>query len=65
MILEKNNIKCDLIRYSPTEINTINTISTANSRIDISIPRRDSVISVLNSYLDLIFDVLYNATKNR
>ena len=36
-----NLLKCDDMRYSPSEINTINT---ANSKIFINIPREDSVI---------------------
>ena len=64
---EKNEInrdilKCDYIRYSPSEISTINT---ANSQVYINIPREDSVISLLNSYLELNFDVLHAATNNR
>ena len=55
-------LKCDYIRYSPSEINTINT---ANSQVYINIPREDSVISLLNSYLELNFDVLHAATNNR
>ena len=54
--------KCDFIRYSPSEISTINT---ANSQVYINIPREDSVISLLNSYLELNFDVLHAATNNR
>ena len=54
--------KCDYIRYSPSEISTINT---ANSQIYINIPREDSVISLLNSYLNLNFDVVHAATNNR
>ena len=54
--------KCDYSRYSPSEISTINT---ANSQIYINIPRDDSVISLLNSCIDLNFDVLYAATNNR
>ena len=54
--------KCDYIRYSPSEINTINT---ANSQVYINIPRDDSVISLLNSYLVLNFDVLHARTNNR
>ena len=54
--------KCDYIRYSPSEISTI---YTPNSQIYINIPREDSVISLLNSYLDLYFDVLQAATGNR
>ena len=55
-------LKCDYIRYSPSEISTINT---ANSQIYINIPREDSVISLLNSYLDLNFDVLRADNNNR
>ena len=55
-------MKCDYIRYSPAEISTINT---ANSQIYINIPREDSVISLLNSYLELNFDVLHAADNNR
>ena len=54
--------KCDYIRYSPSEISTINT---PNSQIYINIPREDSVISLLNSYIELNFDVLKAATSNR
>ena len=64
---EKNEInrdflKCDYIRYSPSEISTINT---ANSQVYINLPREDSVISLLNSYLKLNCDVLHAATNNR
>ena len=60
--INRNILKCDYIRYSPSEISTI---KTANSQIFINIPREDSVISLLNSYLELIFDVLDTATNNR
>ena len=46
--------KCDFILYSPSEISTINT---AISQIFIKIPGEVSVISLLNSYLELNFDV--------
>ena len=55
-------LKCDYIRYSPSEISTINT---ANAQIYINIPREDSLISLLNSYLDLNSDVVHAATNNR
>ena len=55
-------LKCDYIRYSPSEISTINT---TNSQVYINIPREDSVISLLNSYLELDFDVLHAGTNNR
>ena len=64
---EKNEInrdilKCDYIRYSSSEIGTINT---TNSQVYINIPREGSVISLLNSHLELDFDVLHAATNNR
>ena len=57
-------LKCDYIRYPPSEISTTNT---ANSQlyIYINIPREDSVISLSNSYLELNFDVLHADTNNR
>ena len=60
--IDRRILKYDYIRYSPTEISTINT---ANNQLFIIIPREDSVISLLNSYLELIFDVLQAATYNR
>ena len=54
--------KCDYIRYSPSDISTINT---PNSQGYINIPREDSVISLLNSYLEINFDVLHAATIDR
>ena len=58
--INRNILKSDYIRYSPSEIGTINT---ANSQIYINTPREDSVNSLLNSYLDLIFDVVHAATN--
>ena len=43
----------------------MSTIDTANSQIYINILGEGSVISLLNSYLDLNFDVLHAATGNR
>ena len=60
--INRDILKCDYIRYSPSEISTINT---ANSQVYINIPREDSVISLLNSYLELNFDVLHAGTNNR
>ena len=60
--IDRRILKCDYKRYSPAEIFTINT---ANSQIYIKIPREDSVISLLNSYLELNFDVLHAADINR
>ena len=60
--VDRRILKCDYIRYSPSEISTINT---ANSQIYINIPREDSLISLLNSYIDLNFDVVHAANNNR
>ena len=60
--INRDIFKMDYIRYSPSEISTINT---ANSQVYINVPREDSVISLLNSYIDLNFDVVHAATNNR
>ena len=60
--IDRRILKCDYIRYSPSEIITINT---PNSQIYINIPREDSVISLLNSYIELNFDALKATTSNR
>ena len=53
--VDRRILKCDYIRYSPAETSTVNT---PNSQIYINIPREDSVISLLNSYLDLNFEAI-------
>ena len=60
--IDRRILKCDYIRYSPSEISTINT---PNSQIYINIPREDRVFSLLNSYIEINFDVLKAATSNR
>ena len=60
--INRDILKCDYKRYPPSEISTRNT---ANSQIYINIPREDSVVSLLNSYLDLNFDVFQAATNSR
>ena len=60
--INRDITECEYIRYSPSEISTINT---ANSQVYINILREDSVISLLNSYLELNFDVLHAATNKR
>ena len=60
--IDRKILKCDYIRYSPSEISTINT---PNSQIYINIPREDSVISLLNSYFEINFDVSKATTSNR
>ena len=60
--VDRNILKCDCVRYSPSEMSTINTV---NSQIHINISREDYVISLLNSYRDLNFDVFYATTSKR
>ena len=60
--INRDILKCDYIRYNPSEVSTI---YTANSQVYINIPRKDSVISLLNSYLELNFDVLRADNINR
>ena len=60
--VDRRVLKCDYIRYSPVETSTINT---PNSQIYINIPRQDSVISLLNSYLDLNFEVIKRVDNSR
>ena len=60
--IDRRILKGDYIRYSPSEISTINT---PNSQVYINIPRDDSGISLLNSYLELNFDVIQAAINNR
>ena len=60
--VDRRILKCDYIRYSPAETSTINT---PNSQIYNNIPREDSVISLLNSYLDLNFEVSKRADNSR
>ena len=59
--VDRKILKCDYIRYSPSEISTINT---PNNQIYMNIPREDSVISLLNSYLDLNFEVIKRADNS-
>ena len=60
--VDRRFLKCDCIRYSPAEISTINT---PNSQIYINIPREDSVIYLLNSHLDLNFEVVKKDDDSR
>ena len=60
--VDRRILKCDHIRYSPGGTSTINT---SNSQIYIHIPREDTVISLLNSYLDLNFEVIKKADDSR
>ena len=60
--VDRGIFNCDNIRYSPAETSTRNT---PNSQIYIIIPREDSVISLLNSCLDLNFEVIKKAENSR
>ena len=54
--------KCKYFRYSPAETSTINT---PNSQTYIKISREDSVISLLNIYLDLYFEIIKKPDDSR
>ena len=60
--VDRRILKCDYMRYSPAETSTINT---PNSQTYNNIPTEDSVISLLNSYLDLNFEVIKKADNSR
>ena len=60
--VDRKILNCDYIRYSPAETSTINT---PNSQIYNNRPREVSVISLLNSYLDLNFEVVKRADNSR
>ena len=60
--VDRRILKCDYIRYSPAETSTINT---PNSQIYNNTPREDSVIRLLNSYLDLNFEVIKKTDNSR
>ena len=60
--VDQRFLKSVCVRNSPSERSTLNTPNSQNS---ISIPRRDSVNSLLGSRLRLNFDVLQAATNNR
>ena len=60
--VDRRILKCDYIRYSPAETSTK---KTPNSQIYINIPREDSGISLLNSYLDLSFEVVKKNDNSR
>ena len=60
--VDRRILKCDQIRYSLADTSTINT---PNSQIYIIIPREDSLICLLNSYLDLNFEVIKKTDDSR
>ena len=60
--VDRRIVKCDFIRFSSAETSTINT---PNSQIYIKIPREDGDIGLLNSYLDLNFEVIKKADNSR
>ena len=53
--------KCDYIGYSPAEVSTKNT---PNSQMYINIPGEGSVISLLDSYLELNFEIIKKADNS-
>ena len=59
---DRKILKCDYIRCSTAETSAINTPS---SQKYINIPREGSFISLLNSYLDINFEVIEKADNSR
>ena len=53
--VDRRILKFAFIRYSPAETSTTNT---PNNQTYINIPKKDSVFSLLNNYLDLNFEVI-------
>ena len=60
--LDRKILKCDNIRYSTTETSTL---KTPNSQLYVNKSREHSVVSVLNSYLDLNFEVIRTTDISR
>ena len=60
---DRRVLKCEYVRYSPAETSTIKI--TPNGHFYLNIPREDSVISFLNSYLDLNFEFIKKADSSR
>ena len=59
--VNRDILKCDYIRYSPSELTTINT---ADSQSFINIPRGDAVNSLFISLLGFCFDVFHAVNPN-
>ena len=55
-------MKSEYIGYSPAETSTINTLNSQNY---INISGEDSIISLLNNFLNLNFGVIKKADKSR
>ena len=60
--IDRRILKCDYIRYSPSEKSTINTHDSQKYNV---VHRDNSVISLLTSYLELNFHILQAANDNR
>ena len=58
----RNFLNSNFIRFPPAETSAINT---PNNQRYFSIPRKDSVISLLNSYFELIFEVIKKTDVSR
>ena len=60
--VDRRILKCDYKRYSRAETSTINT---PNSQISFNTPREDTVIFLLNRYLDLKFELVKKTDNYR
>ena len=56
--VDKPILKCDYIRYTPPSLNLVNG---ENNQIFIEVPRKDSAISLKDSYIELEFSVTHRA----
>ena len=60
--VDRRILKRDYIRYSPVEVSTR---STPKSQIYINLPREDYIFILLNSYIDLFFEVVKRTNNSR
>ena len=57
-IVDRPILICDFIRYTPP---SLNLVKGENNQIFNDIPRQDTAISLKDSYLELDFNVTYEA----
>ena len=60
--VDRRNLNFDYISYSPGEVSTINT---PNSQTNFNIPKMGSVVSLLNSFFEINFEVFKKNDNSR
>ena len=60
--VDRKNLKCDYLRYSPAEISTINT---PDSQTFINTPKKDSVFSLLSIFFEKKFGIIKKTDNSR